>query len=267
MNVELLKKRANKHKKFLENKVLINPYGYEINNNKYYLVIYERGEKLKGYTIISEDDYNKEDALKAFDKLILFTAYVNRFFEVEESKMKLPPDSLRNIYVVVDNYLDSNQNEHLENGRKAFSKLESLLRELQQKLNSYTQHYDNEVLVRNDLNEKEMDLIVETLAHVNILQYQQGKTLIDSFETIKKLYAEMKNLNLLIKLSDYDQKIIKELANNITDTKQSIQDFSQEQEIAHLPIEQQIKEIVMELREIGRNKLARYRQDLRYPKP
>jgi hypothetical protein len=75
-----LKKEANKHKKFFENKVMLNPYSYKVNNIPYYLVIYQRGEKFKGYAVISECEFEKKDAINAFEKLIIFNVYVNRFF-------------------------------------------------------------------------------------------------------------------------------------------------------------------------------------------
>ncbi len=49
-----IKKKANKHKKLFENKVMINPYGYEVNGVSYFLVIYKKGDKHRGYTVIAK---------------------------------------------------------------------------------------------------------------------------------------------------------------------------------------------------------------------
>ena len=241
MNFEILKKQANKHKKFLENKVLINPFSYEVNNVDYYLVIYERGNKLKGYTVISEGEYAEEDAIKAFEKLILFTAYVNKFFEIEKTKMNLSPESFKNIYTILDYYLKNHQNNYLSKGKESIRKLENLLIELQFKIKTYTQHYDNHVLVHNTLNEQEERKVIEAMSHVNRLQYLQGKTLIESFKDIQNMYKEMKRFNLVQKLSKYDQTVLKELATNIDDTKRSIKEFAPEKEIAHLPVDEQVE--------------------------
>jgi hypothetical protein len=267
MNFEILKKQANKHKKFLENKVLINPFSYEINNVDYYLAIYERGNKLKGYTVISEGEYVEDDAIKAFEKLILFTAYVNKFFEIEKAKMNLSPESFRNIYTVLDDYLKSNQNDDLSKGREKISELENLLGELQLKIKTYTHHYDNHILVHNTLDEHEESKVIEAMSHVNRLQYLQGKTLIESFNDLRNMYKEMRRLNLVQKLSEYDQTVLKEISNNIDDTKRSIKDFGPEKEIAHLPAHEQVEIISNDMRKIGKEKLPRYKQDLRYPKP
>ncbi|MFP3471314.1 hypothetical protein R0J90_14835, partial [Micrococcus sp. SIMBA_144] len=75
MNVSLLSKKANKHKKLWENQVILNPYSYRVKNIDYYLVIYQRGETFKGYSVVSENEYSEKDAKVAFEALIIFTVF------------------------------------------------------------------------------------------------------------------------------------------------------------------------------------------------
>jgi len=265
MNVELLKRNANKHKKFLENNVMINPFGYEVNGVSYYLVVYKRGQKPKGYTVISEKEYSEVDAHRAFEKLILFTAYVNKFFEIEKMKMKLSPESFSNISSLLERFADNN--DCLNKGKEVIDQLNVMLIELQERINKYTHHYDNHVLVNNVVDNKEIQTVLEALSHINRLQYQQGKVLIDSYGYIKEMYKELKKLDLLNMFNDYDQKVINELASGVRETEKSIKEFTQEEEIEHLPVEKQTELILKDIEKVGQEKLPRYKQDLRYPKP
>jgi hypothetical protein len=267
MNLEVLKPRANKHKKWLENKVIINPFSYDINDVGYYLVIYKRGDTVKGYTIISETSYSEEDAKKAFEKLVVFTVFGNKFFEIEKSKMKLSPNFFYNTSEVIDSHLQSNQkNNYLLKGREALLELGDLLRELQDHIQNYIRHYDDVILKTNKIDESEFEIIYETLSHINRIQYLQGRTFLDSFSDLKNMQSEMKKLNLDKQLTQEQKVSLKELLSGTKETEQSIKAFDTEKEIAHLPVEEQIKIIVEELKEIGRKKLPRYKQDLRYPK-
>ena len=264
MNIPVLKRNANKHKKLFENKVMINPFGYEVNDVSYYLAIYKRGDKHRGYTVIAEEEYSEADAILAFEKLVLFTAYVNNFFDLEKMKMRLSPESFSNISTVLDPYVD--KNDCLKKGKEVIDQLNDMLVELQERLKAYTHYYDNHILVHHTLDDQEIQTVLEASAHLNRLQYKQGRVLIDSFKNIKKTYKEMKKLNLLKLLNEYDRTVLKELARGVGETKKSIKDFTYEKEIAHLPVEQQIELIVQSIEKAGQEKLPRYKQDLRYPR-
>jgi hypothetical protein len=268
MNVNTLKKEANKHKKFLENKVMLNPYSYTVNNIPYYLVIYQRGEKFKGYAVISESEFNKIDALSAFEKLIIFNVYVNRFFEIEESKMKLKPDTFVNIKNLIKDYLSNAEyNSNLNESVDLLTNLEMHLKELQHHLIEYTQHYDNSILTSNRIDNEEMHKLWKTLSHVNRIQYFQGKELIDNFETLKDMYQEMKDLKLDKKLSEYDRKVLEELTSEINTTKKSINSLEFEKTHADLPEFEFVEHSMKRFKRVGNEKLSHYKKDLRYPKP
>ncbi|QTC41013.1 hypothetical protein I7V34_18280 [Bacillus sp. V3] len=267
MDLNILKKQADKHKKFLDNRTIINPFGYRINDVIYYFAIYKRNSKVRGYSVITESGFNENDAKKAFEKLVIFTAYGNNFFEIEKSKMKLSPESLGNIANVIKQYTSANDNEVLPKGYKLFSSLESNLSEMQQRITDYIKHYDNTILVNNLIDESEQRILWETLAHLNRLQYIQGELLIENFQVMVSTYKEMREHRLIGKLTKYDQTVLKELSNDLGDTKRSISMFETEKEIRNLPIEEQVDILVKKFNEVGLEKLNRYKSDLRYPKP
>lgn len=216
--------------------------------------------------MISENEYSEIDAKVAFEALIIFTVFGNRFFEIEEAKMKLSPDSFKNIADVIKKYLKDHSNNVLLEGMNKILKQEFLLRELQTHLKDYINHYDNTILVHHKINELELRKLLETLAHLNRIQFLQGREIMDSFEKVKLMYREMKKHKLYKELTEYDQTILKEMAKSIKNTKESIKSLYIEKEIAHFPTDKQIEILVREFEKVGKEKLTRYKQDLRYPK-
>ncbi|BCB02159.1 hypothetical protein [Bacillus sp. KH172YL63] len=267
MDVQVLKRNANKHKKLFENKVLINPYNYKVNNVGYYLVIYKKGDKLKGYSVISEKEYSEADAILAFEQLVGFTALVNNFFELEQAKMKLSPDSFSNISIVLKKYLATNNNDTLSKGVEVLNTLESNLKDLQYQIKRYSQHYDDKILVSNNIDLKEIRKLMEVLSQLNRIQYLQGSILLDTHESLIEVYKEMKKQNLIKELSKYDQTVIKELTTDIKDVEKGVNSLKVEAEIVDLPVEEQIEILIGEFEKAIKEKLPRYKQDLRYPKP
>jgi hypothetical protein len=267
MDLNLLSKKANKHKKFLEIQVIINPFAYEVNNVDYFLVIYQRGQNFKGYSVISEGEFSKQDAIKAFEKLIVFTVFGNNFFDIEEAKMKLSPDSFKNIRNVIEAYLDREDNEKLLIGKENLRNLESILEEIQARIKNYVHHYDNKILATHKIDDIEIYSLWEVLSHLNRLQYLQAKEMIVSFDSVKLMCKEMEKLNLVDKLSNFDKTVLKEMQKDIKDVKRDIKSLDIEQKVSDRPIGEQIEHLVKEFEKAGKEKLPQYKKDLRYPKP
>ncbi|MFD2680048.1 hypothetical protein [Bacillus seohaeanensis] len=268
MDVKALSKKANKYKKWLENSVLINPFSYEVNGVDYYIVIYKRNSNVKGYSVISEGFYSSKDAIKAFETLVLYTVFANNFFEGEETKMKLSPDYFFEIADKINHFLQSSteKNKFLLKGKNTLIELGDILKDLQKYIRDYSNHYDEHILKTNRIDEREYESILETLSHLNRLQYLQGKVFLDSFEDLKGMEREMKKQKIDQQLSRDQQIVLKELLNGTKETKQSIKALDIEKKIAHLPVEEQIKILVEEFKKAGRNNLDRHKRNLRYPK-
>jgi hypothetical protein len=268
MDQKILFEKAKKHKKWLDNKVTINPMGYEVNKTDYYLAIYKRNAKLKGYTVISEGNYSEEDAIIAFERLVLYTVFANKFFEIEKAKMKLSPTVFYSTAELISEYVNTNQKSiQLLKGREILIELGNLLSELQEYMKNYIKHYDNHILKTNKIDDQEYEYLLETLSHINRMQYLQGRKFLDSFADLKSMQQEMSKLKIEEHQTREHKIILQELLNGTKETEQSIKSLNIEKEIVHLPVEEQIKILVEEFKKVGRKKLPRYKQDLRYPKP
>jgi hypothetical protein len=182
--------------------------------------------------------------------------------------MKLKPDTFVNIKNLINDHLSSaNNNEKLIASIDTLTKLEMILKELQDHIIKYTQHYDNHILTTNRIDQDEMQTLWKALSYVNRIQYLQGRELIDNFEVLKDMYTELKELKLDKKLSEYDRTVLKELTSEIETTKKSIKSLEFEKNHVHLSESEFIELSIKRFENLGNEKLPHYKKDLRYPKP
>ncbi|TMU82715.1 hypothetical protein FGG79_20760 [Bacillus sp. BHET2] len=218
------------------------------------------------YGVIAEKNFVVEDAMAAFEKLIIYNVFVNRFFDIEEAKLKLSPRSFENIYVLLDRYTKTENNNSLLLGKEVIGKLEELLIDLQEVIKDYSSYYDENILVKNKIDDEELYRLWETLAHMNRLQYLQGTELINKIDVLSEMFDEMEKLGVDKELSNYDLTILKELTKESKNTEKTIKSLDKEKEIVHLPIRDQVEILIEGLKKVAREKLPVYKQDLRYPK-
>ncbi|MFC4558647.1 hypothetical protein ACFO3D_10545 [Virgibacillus kekensis] len=72
---EKIIKLAKKQEKWFEN-YYINPYAYLVNGNPFYFSSFKKGDKTKGYAIISPTSKNKEDHLQALKPLLHYSVSI-----------------------------------------------------------------------------------------------------------------------------------------------------------------------------------------------
>ncbi|MGR3762510.1 hypothetical protein [Rossellomorea sp. NS-SX7] len=266
MNAQLMG-IAKKHKKWFE-EVIINPMGYAVNNRDYYyLVIYKRNNKLKGYAVITTGDFNKNDALYAFEKLVLYSAFMNNFSSIGETRARISPD---NFYIpanYLSDYLESNSNDILARGELILKELGVLQEEFVKNANNYTDYYDHHILKTNIIVDSDLDKIIEVLANVNRLQYLAGEKFVSSYEELKEVQSEMVKEGVFSKLPKDNQVFLKELLSSKKETETTLLTLEREKETAHLPYEERMEVSKKGFWKEGQKKLPRYKQDLRYPKP
>jgi hypothetical protein len=263
MNQQLLFKNANKHKKWFE-QVYINPFGYEINGTEYFLAIYQKGNDVKGYSVISVNERNIEDASKAFKPLMLYTAFSNTLFKFGEQRAKINPHYFSNISQCVVDY--GSQNNELQKGKLIFAEFENLQREFINHVNNFTNHYDNTILQSNKINDEEYDRLITALAHLNRIQFLQGEKFLMHFGELKNFEKTLKKEGLEQYLPNDTKKFLKELLSGTKETEETIKPLEVEKNSMHLPLEQQIIEIKKSFYESEYDNLKEFKTKLRYPK-
>ncbi|MFL8938841.1 hypothetical protein ACKA06_18815 [Rossellomorea oryzaecorticis] len=267
MNTQVLPQKAKKHKKWFE-KVFINPYGYEVNGSKYFLTLYKRNEKTTGYSVITAEQFHSGDALKAFEKLMLYTVFVNNFFSIGEERARISEDYFLIPAIQIDQYLQTNGiNEALEKGKKILNEYGKLQKEFKNFANEYTKYYDTTILSSNEINDYDIDKLLLILSNLNRIQYLQGKRFIESYNELKMLEKEMKKTKIFSTIPTDNQKFLTELLRSKKETEGTLKQLDVEKEIEHLTVNEQTKILVKEFEKAGNKKMPRYKKDLRYPKP
>lgn len=263
MDAQTLIKHANQHKKWLE-EVFINPFGYMINGNRYFLTLYKRNQKLKGYAVVTEGTFDSKDALEAFETLIIYTAFFNNFSSIGEERAKISPDYF---YVPVQEMRKhESQDRRFLLGLEILEELGQLQEKFVDRVNEYTRYYDDHILKTNTINDSDLIKLMEVLSHVNRLQYLIGKKFVNSFEELKELEKFMKKLGVFSRLPKENKRFLTELLSGKKVTVKTLKVLDIEKEVEHLPIAEQIEILVREFEKAGWEKLPRYKQDLRYPK-
>ncbi|MBM7588263.1 hypothetical protein JOC86_004860 [Bacillus pakistanensis] len=234
----------------------------------YFLSIYKRKSKVKGYTVVSSSEFSKNDAIKAFEKLVLFTVFANNYFSIGEQRAKISEDYFYAPAYSIQDYLQiNNGNPILEKGREILLKFGDLQKEFKVLIKQFSNHYDDHILKTNKIDDDDFERITEVLAHINRIQYLQGKTLLENYSALKMMEKEMQNTKIMLSIPKDNMIFLKELLNGIKKTEDSIKDLEDQQKISHLPTEEQIEISKKSIYQAALAKLPRYKQDLRYPKP
>jgi hypothetical protein len=265
LDTSVLPQNAKKHKKWFE-KVFINPYGYEVNGSKYFLTLYKRKEKTTGYSVITAEKFDSEDALKAFEKLIFYTVFVNNFFSIGEKRALLSEDYFLIPARQIDQYLQTyGINEVLEKGKNILNEYGELQKEFKNTANEYTNYYDKTILNSNEINDYDIDKLLIVLSNLNRIQYLQGKKFIESYNELKALEKEMRKTNIFSSIPSDNQKFLSELLSSKKETEITLKELDVEKEIEHLSVSKQTEILVKEFEKAGHKKIPRYKKDLRYP--
>jgi hypothetical protein len=267
LDTQVLPQKAKKHKKLFE-KVFINPYGYEVNGSKYFLTLYKRNEKTTGYSVITADQFNADDALEAFERLMLYTVFVNNFFSIGEKRARISEDYFLIPARKIDQYLQTNEiNKTLKKGKNILSEYGELQKEFKKYSNEYTNYYDNTILSTNQISDFDIDKLLTVLSNLNRIQYLQGKKFIEFYSDLKMLEREMKETNIFSTIPTDNQKFLTELLSSKKETEMTLKELDIEKEIEYLPVNEQTEILVKEFEKAGHKKMPRYKKDLRYPKP
>ncbi|UTE77998.1 hypothetical protein [Rossellomorea sp. KS-H15a] len=265
MNAEILLSKGTKHKKIFET-VLINPFGYMVSGTYYYLSIYKRKNKVKGYSVISEDDPVENDALEAFEILVLYTAYANNYFSIGEKRGQLSTDYFFKPVSVINDYLINNENNILAKGKNILLEYGNLQEDLKKRVIDFSNDYDHRILKENIITDQDYENLIEILIHVDRVQYFQSKTLLENFEGLKRMLDEMKETNIFGKLPKENRDFLEEFLKGKKEVEQSLKEFDQDRQADILTDNHDMNEIKKTYYKNGIEKLQRYKQDLRYPK-
>ncbi|WP_144461256.1 hypothetical protein [Siminovitchia fortis] len=239
MENKQLFKEAAKYKKWLEN-ITLNPFECKINGRSYYFAIYHGKDpnKLKGYAIISLDGGPNKEYREALYPLTLFSGASTNIFNIMGARSKIKPDYFKTVIQAIDDS-GSISDGILQKGKTLFEKMIELQIPFIDLYKEYEHYYDNTILVKKVIDEKDIDHTLTVLGKLDILQFKQG-LLLTEYDPIMpeffKRLGELKN-----KFPGDSWNFIKGMRDNRKVLGKRMAEFKMDREIIHLPEEQQIE--------------------------
>ncbi|MBS4210375.1 hypothetical protein [Bacillus sp. FJAT-50079] len=264
METDKLMRKATKYKKWLEHYTL-NPFAYEVNNRKYYLVFYHgnKPENVKGHAVISLDDGPKEEYKQALLPLTIMVGSSNQIFNKTGQRSLINPEFFSDTIQVVEAFTNETADKVLMEGLALFKEVKQLHVRFIDLYKNYENYYDNTILKRNIITDDDIDYTNEVLAKLAILQYEQGKIISEKFDLLSSFYEALKTYNLDKQIPKQSWDFIRGMLGSKKELARTLQDLTFEKGIFHLPEEEQIKVIEKELYRINEQMLADRRNNLR----
>ncbi|WP_077327800.1 hypothetical protein [Virgibacillus siamensis] len=200
ISAKKLLKLAEKHKKFFEN-TTVNLNGFMVNNAVYYFAIYENKmtASIKGYAVVTPDNGNKNDALKALTPHVYYSVSEHNITNKGESRANLDFSMHEKIKMYLKTVIDSEilDSEKEVIYKRAYDTLNSM-QELQNQLINLLTRARN---IIERVNEKglftfeEVECLVKYIPEFDLIQYKQLKPRYDTRKDFDFIYQNRENVN------------------------------------------------------------------------
>lgn len=218
---QLILKKGKKYKKWTEG-VFVNPFYWVENGTPYYIVVYTKNTGSVASAFFAEGQENNEDALKAHPPLAIFSDLSTNIFEYGLKRAEVSLSHYTKPLSIPVNNMDSQVNQ----GREAFAQLSKLQQEYNEKMKDFTHYYDNDVLVRGQLTENDINKVRETVIEMDILQYKVGMILQERYKDIEAFAAFLEKQREWQKLDKDTHDFIKEITKNMDRAEKELRDMN-----------------------------------------
>lgn len=207
---KLLIKKAKKLAKWYEG-VFVNPIFWEVNGKPYYMAGFTVGNTPKAsayFTTIGEE--NREEAEIAQSSLSLFADTSNNIFSVGGERLKIDTKYYTEPLKIPVNSTDLSVVE----GHKAFEQLWNVQQKFNQLTNNYKRYYE-ELLLREQLMQKDIDHNIETANWANLYQYETLSLLLDQNNVIRVYSSYLKTTKEWKSLSRDQRTFVTKITDNV----------------------------------------------------
>ena len=267
MEVEKLINEVKKHKKMFENYAL-NPFAYEINENKYYFVTYKRKEKETGYAVISLDSPLKDEYMEALQKLLLFSGVSRNIFIEIGPRASVGPEFFTNIINAVEDYLKQGgdkENKILIEGLNLFVKMRETQIKTIQLYKEYENYYDNGVLKRNIITDNDIDYTLTMVHQFDMLLFTLNYLSNNHIDALERFKNEIFSKNIDRTIDKESKKFLQGLLAEKENIAKGSQNFIFEEKIKDLPLEEQLTKKKIEVQKSAAEFQEKVMKNLRHP--
>lgn len=218
---KLLIKKAKKLSKWYEG-VFVNPIFWEVNGKPYYMAGFTVGNNPKAaayFTTVGEEI--KEEAYSAQSSLSLMADTSNNIFSIGGDHLKIDTAYYTEPLAISVN---STENSVVE-GHKAFQQLWGVQQKFNQLVNEYQSFYDN-LLLREQLTQSDIDYTIETANWVNLFQYETLSILLNQNSVLRSYSGYLETTKEWKSLSKDQRTFVTEVTNNRTKMEEGLQNLA-----------------------------------------
>ena len=209
--------KVKKHKKWYEG-VFINPIYRIVNNKPYYMAGFTVNDKPSAtayLTTVGEED--KEEAYAAQSSLSLFSDVSNNIFSIGGDHLKI--DS--NYYIKPLEIPVNTKDSKVLAGHEAFKDLWNMQQKFNRLVLEFQRYYD-ELLIRGELTDEDIEKGIETANWVNLYQFETISILAKRNEDIRAYSAYLKTTKQWKKLSRNQKIFVKKIAGAVGELENNI---------------------------------------------
>lgn len=255
---KLLLKKAKKHKKWTEG-VFVNPVCWEVNGTPYYMAVFTKNNKSVATAYLTIGEEKLVEALIAQPNLSFFADLSGNVFNIAMKRLKIPIS----YYTKPLNISIDGADQQVQRGREAFTRFCEVQQKYNEMLREYKDYYNNDVLVRKQITEKDLSKTKEMANLGDIYQFRSLKILLDYSEDIQTFASYLEKTQEWSNLSKEERKFIQ----NIADNKKELQNnIAALEVIEDSDFERMIQLNYAYLMEKNKKIIEDQRQYIRYPK-
>ncbi|WP_404453894.1 hypothetical protein LG329_04500 [Virgibacillus necropolis] len=270
LNQERLVKLAEDNKKLFEN-YFVKRFAYLVNDEPYYFAIFKRGDKTKGYAVLSPESNNKSDQLVALKPLLHYSVSINNILSDGKYRANINfavfyevRDYLKTI--VESNVLDTDDEVIY---KRSLSIVQNMI-DLQESL---IEHYKEAVRKYDAVKEKGFiteDDIHDIKRYLPLLMRIQYKQYLDRYDNRNDFDVIYENRNKReIKQFDHftDQKNLKQMTTNIAEKemKEGLSRLDYGRDLHEMTDDEYDELVLTEYDKELDQQLERVKSKLRYP--
>jgi hypothetical protein len=214
---QMLLKKVKKHKKWTEG-MFVNPIYWMVNGKPYYMAGFTKNNAPVATAYLTlEDEEEREEALEAQRHLALFGDLSNNIFNVGLDFLKINAAYFTEPLSIPASLAD----DAALQGRDAFAELWKIQQKISSMVKDYKNYYDNDVLVRKEITQADVERTQETANLLNLYQFLNLEILLEKNSAIQAFASFLKGTEGWKHMGKESQKFVLGIGGNVESMRKS----------------------------------------------
>ncbi|MGO1060665.1 hypothetical protein ACTL32_16255 [Planococcus sp. FY231025] len=214
---QLLLKKVKKHKKWTEG-VFVNPVYWTVNEKPYYMAGFTKNNASVATAYLTPGEENREEALEAQRHLALFGDLSSNIFNIGMDYLKISAAYFTEPLSIPASGADASALK----GRDAFAELWQIQQKLSSMVKDYKNYYDNDVLVRKEITQADVERTLETANLLTLYQFLNLQTLLEKNSEIQAFASFLTTTEGWERMGKESQKFVQGITGNVEKMRKSL---------------------------------------------